>query len=303
MDRLAADRMFIAVMETGSFAAAARKLGTSSGQASKLVSALEAELGTRLMNRTTRALAPTELGQTYFAQIRNIVGDLDALDQTLRDAGEAPRGRLRLSAPLSLGTIQLTRALNDFALTFPGIEMDVSFTDRYVNLVDEGFDAAIRVGTPADSSLIARKLGRVRIITLASPEYLACNGPVETPDALTRHACILDTNLREPTHWRFADRSVIVSGRLRYSNGVACLLAAEQGLGIARVPGFAALPSIAEGRVRELLTDYEPAPMGVFAMYPAGRHLPRKVRLLIDYLSDDFIRHDPLLVLPDRMPG
>lgn len=295
MDRLAADRMFIAVMETGSFAAAARRLGTSSGQASKLVSGLEAALGTRLLNRTTRALAPTELGQSYFAQIRNIVADLDALDQSLHEAGAEPRGRLRLTAPIWLGTMQLARALNDFAAAYPGIELDVSFTDRVVNLVDEGMDAAIRVGNPANSSLIARRLGSVRILTLASPAYLARHGAPATPEALTGHECILDTNRDEPTHWRFGARTVVVAGRIRYSNALACLMAAEHGLGIARVPAFAAQPSLDAGRVVILLEADEPPPLGIFAMYPAGRHMALKVRLLIDFLARDFGEIDPFL--------
>ncbi|MCB1389806.1 MAG: LysR family transcriptional regulator [Rhodobacteraceae bacterium] len=288
MDRLAADRMFIAVMETGSFAGAARKLGTSAGQASKLVSALEGELGTRLLTRTTRALAPTELGQSYFARIRDIHADLDALDESLRDAGETPRGRLRLTAPISLGTLDLARALNDFAAAYPGIGVDVAFTDRFVNLVDEGMDAAIRVGNPADSSLIARRLGQARIVMLASPDYLARNGAPATPEALLDHECIMDTTLRDPGHWRFGDRAVMVRGRIRYNSALACLLAAEHGLGIARVPGFTARASLAAGRVVALLQPYEPPPVGIFAMYPAGRHLPLKVRLLIDFLARAF---------------
>ncbi|WP_417628515.1 LysR substrate-binding domain-containing protein [Pararhodobacter aggregans] len=298
MDRLAADRMFIAVMETGSFAAAAHKLGTSAGQASKLVSALEGELGTRLLNRTTRALAPTELGQSYFAQIRNILGDLDTLDQSLRDAGEVPRGRLRLTAPMSLGTMQLARALNDFAAAYPGIELDVSFTDRFVNLVDEGMDAAIRVGHPADSSLIARRLGQTRILMVASPAYLTRHGRPETLEALAGHECILDTTLRDPALWRFGERTLTVRGRIRYSSALACLLAAEHGLGIARVPGFTAQASLAAGRVEVLLPETEPTPSGIFALYPAGRHLPVKVRVLIDFLSREFGDVDPFL--PDR---
>lgn len=293
MDRLAADRMFIAVMESGSFAAAARKLGTSAGQASKLISALEATLGTRLLNRTTRALAPTELGQSYFAQIRNIVGDLDALDRSLHEAGDAPRGRLRVSAPISLGTLQLARALNDFAAAHPLIELDVSFSDRFVNLVDEGFDAAIRVGNPTDSSLIARKLGSARFVVVASPGYLEQHGTPHHPEDLAEHDCILDTNLRDPSHWRFDGTVVVVKGRIRYSNPRACLLAAEHGLGIARVPGFAAQDTVLTGGVVTLLEDYEPAPGGIYALYPAGRHLPLKVRLLIDYLSREFGEVNP----------
>lgn len=290
MDRLAADRMFIAVMETGSFAAAARRLGTSAGQASKLISALETELGTRLLNRTTRALAPTELGQKYFAQIRNIVADLDALDQSLNEAGEAPRGRLRLSVPISLGTMQLAHALSAFAEAYPGIDLDVSFSDRFVSVVDEGFDAAIRVGHPVDSSLIARKLGSARLVTVASPGYLAARGRPATPEELGQHACILDTNTREPGLWRFASGTVAVRGRLRYSNALACLVAAEHGLGLARTPSFVARESLAAGRVERVLEAHDPPAAGIFAVYPAGRYMPLKVRVLIDFLASVLAR-------------
>jgi DNA-binding transcriptional LysR family regulator len=164
VDRLECDRMFVAVVESRSFTAAAARLGTSSGQASKLVSRLEVELGVRLLNRTTRALSETEAGRAYFERIRSILEEFESLDLAIRNVGQTPRGRLRLTAPLTFGTVELARALNDFAAYYPQIELDVSFSDRLVNLVDEGFDVAVRVGRPADTALIARKLCEVRIV-------------------------------------------------------------------------------------------------------------------------------------------
>src|SRR5690606_37786250 len=148
--------MFVAVMETGSFTAAAERLGTSSGQASKLVARLESTLGVRLLSRTTRAVSATEAGQAYFGRLRPLLEEFDALDAAIRDASHAPRGRLRLTAPLTFGTMEIAPALNAFAQKFPEIALDVSFTDRLVSLVDEGFDLAVRVGRPEDSSMIAR---------------------------------------------------------------------------------------------------------------------------------------------------
>ena len=148
MDKLEANRMFLAVMETGSFTAAAARLGTSSGQASKLVSSLENALGVRLLNRTTRAIAATEAGQAYFERMRALLDEFDGLEATIRDAAQEPRGRLRLTAPLTFGALALTQALSDFALAYPQIELDVNLSDRMVNLVDEGFDMAIRGGAP-----------------------------------------------------------------------------------------------------------------------------------------------------------
>lgn len=292
MDRLDCDRMFVAVMETGSFATAARRLGTSSGQASKLVSRLEADLGVRLLNRTTRALSPTEVGQAYFDRLRGILDEFDSLDALVKSSSTSPRGRLKLTAPLTFGIVQLVPALNDFACAFPDIELDVSFTDRVVNLVDEGFDAAIRAGRPVDSSLVARKLCGMTIIPVASPDYLAKHGTPARPADLATHDCIIDTNFRDPLQWRFTTPqgpvTVPLRPRLRYSNAEACLRAAEMGLGIANVPDFVAAASLAAGRSRPVLSGFAEDFGGIYALYPPGRHLAAKVRVLVDFLSDRY---------------
>lgn len=290
MDRLECDRMFVAVVETGSFTAAAARLGTSSGQASKLVSRLEAELGVRLLNRTTRAVSQTEAGLAYFERIRSPLGELESLDLAIRNVAQAPRGRLRLTAPLTFGTVELSHALNDFAAEYPEIELDVSFSDRVVDLVDEGFDMAVRVGRSSDSSLIARKLCDVRIVLVGSAGYLAEHGELAAPEDLARHACIIDTNFQEPGRWQFRGATgepitVPVSGRVRYSNAEACLTAAAAGLGLAYVPAFIARPAIAAGRVRALLAGFETEPLVVCALYPHSRHLAAKVRALVDFLA------------------
>ena len=203
MDRLDCDRMFVAVLESGGFSRAAARLGTSSGQASKLVSKLEADLGVQLLNRTTRALSPTELGQAYFEQIKRLLEEFDALDDSVRHASGKASGRLGLTVPMSFGTAQLAPVLIDFARAYPDIQLDVSFSDRVVNLVDEGFDVAVRVGNPSDTSLIARKLCPMRVVTAASPAYLGEKGEPLAPAQLADHDCIIDTNFREPLVWRF----------------------------------------------------------------------------------------------------
>lgn len=292
MDRLTCDRMFVAVMETGSFTAAADRLGTTSGQASKLVSRLEGALGVRLLNRTTRAVAPTEAGQAYFDRLRPLLDEFDSLDAALRDVTQAPRGRLRLTAPMTFGGLELTPILNDFALRWPDIELDVSFSDRVVNLVDEGFDMAVRVGRPADSSMIVRKLCDVRIVTVAAPDWLDRHGAPQTPQALADLPCILDTNFRDPGRWPYLQDGqpvmVPVRGRLRYSNAEACLNAAEAGLGLACVPSFVAAEALRAGRVRQVLRDFEAPPFGVHAVYPHSRHLAAKVRVLVDFLAERY---------------
>lgn len=292
MPRLEPDRLFVAIIETGSLAGAARRLGLSSGQASKLLARLESDLGVRLLNRTTRALAPTEVGQAYYDRIRSILDDLDTLDAEVQDRATTPRGRLRLTAPLTFGTLRLVPALNDFARAYPLIDLDISFTDRMVNLVDEGFDAAIRAGRVADSSLIARKLCDMRTILVAAPAYLAARGTPAHPADLTGHSAIIDTNFRDPLIWRFQEKgqplAIPLSPRLRYSNAEACLQAAEAGLGIAHVPDFVAGPSLAAGRTRSLLPDFAEPPGGIYALYPPGRHLAAKLRALVDFLADRF---------------
>ncbi|MDQ0512465.1 LysR family transcriptional regulator [Ancylobacter amanitiformis] len=294
MERLDCDRMLVAVLDTGSFVEAARRLGVSPGQASKLVSRLEADLGVQLIKRTTRALAPTEVGQAYCERMRLLLEEFDTLDASVRNASGAPAGRLRLTAPMSFGTIQLVPLLLAFADAFPDIQVEVNFSDRVVNLVDEGFDMAVRVGKPSDSSLISRKLCDARVVVVAAPAYLARRGVPARPEDLAAHECIIDENFRDPSNWRFTEPpsgspvTMAVTGRLRFSNGEACLAAAEAGFGIARVPNFIAGRSLREGRVQPLLAAWDDASIAIYALYPPARHLALKVRALVDFLAGSF---------------
>jgi DNA-binding transcriptional LysR family regulator len=294
LDRLECDRMFAAVIDTGSFAAAAARLGTSTGQASKLVSRLEKELGVQLIMRTTRALALSEVGRAYYERIKALIEDFDSLDASVRNASGVPSGRLRITAPVTFGTTQLTPVLISFAAAFPDIQLDVSFADRLINLVDEGFDAAIRIGQPADSSLIAKKLCAVRIVLVASPTYLETRNSPVAPSELADHHCVVDTNFSDPLSWRFKSSdgsqriSAEVKGRLHFSNAEACLAAADAGLGIARVPSFIAGDSLRAGSVRTVLNQFEDEPRGLYAVYPPARHLALKVRVLVDFLAAAF---------------
>ncbi len=289
MDRIDCDRMFVAVVDLGSFAAAARKLGTSSGQASKLVSRLESELGVQLLKRTTRALAPTEIGKTYHLRMKELLAEFDSLEASVRNASGLPAGRLRVTAPVTFGTGQLVPVLLDFARLHPQIQLDVSFNDRMANLVDEGFDLAIRIGQVPDSSLVARKLCETRMVLVASPGYLTMHPPPRQPADLLAHDCIIDTNSRDAHSWRFKDGEVhALNGRLAFSNADACLAAAEAGVGIAPVPSFVAGPLLREGRVIRVLPDYEAPGLPVHAVYPPARHLALRVRALVDYLAQAF---------------
>ncbi len=285
MDRLAADRMFVSVIRLGGFSAAAAHLGTSAGQASKLVSKLESHLGVRLLNRSTRALTLTAEGETYLTRIAPVLDELADLDAGLRDAGQTATGQLRLTAPLTFGTTQLVPALADFAKAHPGISLHVQFTDHMMGLAEHGFDAAIRVGNPPDSALIARKLGVMRIQIVASPGYLAAHGTPSVPDDLADHAIITDLNFARPDDWTFAGGRVIhLPGRLRFTNAEACVTTAIAGLGVTRVPDFASARAVRNGDLVEILRDHGDGQTAIQAITPAGRHMPSRLRRLIDFL-------------------
>lgn len=290
MDRLSADRMFLAVVRLGGFSAAAAQLGTSAGQASKLVSRLEAHLGARLLNRTTRALTLTAEGEAYFTRIAAILDEIDDLDDSLREAGRNPEGQICLTAPLTFGTAQLMPALADFARDHPGIALDVQFTDSIMRLADHGFDAAIRVGQPQDSVLKARKLGVMRIQIVAAPAYLDRRGTPRFPAELAGHDIVTDTNFPRPDDWAFRQDgqplSLSLPGRLRLANAEACVIAAIAGLGITRVPDFISAPAIRAGKLVSILADVVEGESGVYALTPAGRHMPSRLRLLLDFLRD-----------------
>jgi DNA-binding transcriptional LysR family regulator len=293
MDRLTCDRMFLAVIENGSFTAAAARMGISSGQASKLVARLESDLGVRLLNRTTRAVAPTEAGRAYAERLRPLLDEFEALDLAIRDAGEVPRGRLRLSVPLTFGRLELAPALNEFAARYPEIALDVAFSDRFVNLVDEGYDLAVRIGRLAESSLIVRRLCAVRIVVVGAPDYLARQGRPRVPEDVRHHACIIDTNYRDPDRWSFRTAggeigAVPVSGRLRYSSPEACVSAVEAGLGLACLPSFVVAAAVRTGRLETVLSGHEDEPIGLHVLYPHSRHLAAKVRVLVDFLAGRF---------------
>lgn len=288
MDRFDEINAFAAVADARSFTQGARRLGVSSAQASKLVARLENRLGARLLNRTTRDVSLTDTGRAYLERARGLLEDFEALEGSVRDQG-GPRGLLKISAPVSFSASQLTPALLDFAVAYPEVSLDVSSTDRMVNLVEEGFDVAVRIGDLADSSVIARKLAPVRMVTCASPAYLQAAGAPATPEDLVRHEAILDSNLRDPLLWSYGGPAgrdeVRVHGRLKFGGADACVAAARRGLGITRTPAFAAAEDLRAGRLTPLLCAYEPQVIHVHAVYPHGRHLAAKVRAFVDFLA------------------
>lgn len=288
MDRLDEIRAFAAVADARSFTQGARKLDVSGAQVSKLVARLENRLGARLLNRTTRDVSLTDTGQAYLERARDLLENFDALESSVRDQS-GPSGNLKVSAPVSFGKNQLTPALLEFARGCLAVSLDVTFSDRMVNLVEEGFDVAVRIGHLTDSSLVARRLAAVRMITCASPEYLAAAGIPRTLAEMGGHEAILDTNARDATLWRFGRRGEVqevrVHGRLKFNGAEACVEAAVKGFGVVRTPAFAAAEALRTGRLVPVLCDFEPEEIHVHVVYPHARHLAAKVRAFVDFLA------------------
>jgi DNA-binding transcriptional LysR family regulator len=291
MERLDDMRAFVVVAEGLSFAEGAKRLSISPAQISKLVARLEDRLGARLLNRTTRDVSLTDTGRAYLERARSLLDEFDALEASVREA-KGPSGLIRISAPVAFGTTQLSTALLDFAQSCPEIALEVAFTDRLANLVEEGLDLAIRIGRLADSSLIARRLAPVRVVTCAAPAYLERHGEPTHPKELAERDVILDLNASEPNLWAFGPpdgrTEVRVRGRLRFASADVCIAAARAGFGITRSPAFVAAEHLRSGALRTILQAYEPEPLHVHAIYPHARHLAPKVRAIVDFLVQRF---------------
>ena len=291
MDRLDEMAAFAAVADARSFTQGAKRMGVSGAQVSKLIARLEDRLGARLLNRTTRDVSLTDTGRAYLERARALLDDFETLEGSIRDES-GPRGLLRISAPVAFGRTQLDPALLDFAQQYPEVQIEVFYADRLVNLVDEGFDVGVRIGQLSDSSLIARRLAPVRMVTCASPAYLQAHGTPLTPGDLAAHEAIIDLNVREPYVWGFgADGECMearVHGRLRFASAEACLQAAERGFGIARAPAFVASERLREGVLTPFLCNFEAEMVHVHAVYPHAKHLAAKVRAFVDFLANRF---------------
>ncbi|MCX5517629.1 LysR family transcriptional regulator [Kaistia defluvii] len=297
MDTLTRMKTFVEVVEAGGFSAAARKMGRSKALISKYVRELEDELGARLLNRTTRTLSLTEVGQGYARDATEILQRIEDLQSSVGDAHAAPRGRLKVSAPRTFGDGELGRAIMEFVVSEPEISLELHLEDRFVDLVDEGFDVAIRISTLTDSSLIARRLASFRISAVASPAVLEQYGLPERPEDLSGKPCVIDSNVAYRTNWPFlidGERvTVPVKGRVEVDSPNAARLAALAGLGFAIVPHLVVKDDIEAGRLRVVLEAYEPASAAIHAVYPHRRHLSGKVRSFIDFLVKWFDKNGP----------
>jgi DNA-binding transcriptional LysR family regulator len=293
-DHLAAMAVFARVVEEESFTAAAGELGLSKSAVSKQVGRLEDRLGVRLLNRTTRRISLTEAGAAFYERCRRMVAEAEAAEDAVMHLASAPRGLLRINAPMSFGLQHVVPALPLFLDSYPELHVDLVLNDRYVDLVEEGFDMGVRIGRLADSSLIARRLASSRRLVVAAPRYLERQGWPRTPRDLRDHDCLIYAYQAERAgQWRFRGDDlpvhVEVAGRLRANNGDALREAAVAGLGIALMPTFIAGDDLRAGRLVHLLPGWREEGEGdVYAVYPASRNLSPKVRVFVDFLAGRF---------------
>lgn len=285
---LARIRAFIQVHDSGGFSAAAREFGRSKALLSKYVTDLEDYLGVRLMNRTTRKLSLTEAGLEYYQEASQLLQQLDELDATITDQTAEARGLLRVSAARNFGETRLAPALFKFISDNPEVTLDLRLEDRFVDLVAEGVDVALRISSMPDSSLIARKIASSPMLICGSPALIKKLGAPERAEAMRNMPCIIDTNIQGQANWRFVENgtanSIHVAGPVRVNSPIAAMNAAREGLGFARLPSYLADKEISEGRLIAVLQDSMPEPLSLQAVYPHRRHLAGKVRALIDHL-------------------
>jgi len=301
--------VFHCVIRHGSYAKAAEELGLTPSGVSRLVSRLEERLGARLVHRTTRKLSLTEAGATFHVRTAQVLVDLAEAEAEVQDVTLKPRGKLRMTAPVVFGQMYVAPLLPELFARFPDLTLDLSLADRFVDLVDEGLDLALRIGTLGDSRLIARRLCTNRRMLVASESYLRKRGVPQTPaDLASDHDCILFTGLARPREWNLrgpdGSISISVSGRLASNNVDAMIRAAKSGLGIALGATLAVDKALLAGELVRVLPDYEFEPTAIFAVYPSARQLSTKVRAAVDFFSESL--HDPPawdLRLDGRVPN
>jgi len=293
IDIAAGMRVFTAVVEAESFAGAAEKLELSRGMATRYVAQLEAHLGVRLLNRTTRSLSLTEAGSDFYQRAAQIINLIEDAEIAVAQAAAVPRGTLRVTCPPIFGTFHLDRAIVEFVQRYPGVDVDLSMSERLVDLVDEGVDLAIRVATKElASGLHARRIAPVRMVACASPVYLKKRGMPQSPEELVGHNCLFYAHSSYRNDWRFQrqgeKRTVRVSGNFRSNSGDVLMNAAIEGLGVIYEPTFMTYEALWQKRLVRILPDWEAEEFTLFTVYPNRKFLPPKVRSFIDFLAERF---------------
>jgi len=303
MDRLVSMAVFRKVAESGSFAAAARALNLSAPMATKHVARLEDWLGVRLLNRTTRRVTVTEAGTDFLGHCIEILDRLDEAEASASKTQSKPRGRLRINAPMSFGIRYLGEPIAQFLSLNPDVSVELTLNDRMVDMVEEGYDLLIRIGRLSNSSYVARRLARSRLVVCAHPDYLARRGTPQIPEDLNEHECLVYSLSSSGDIWGFTKgnqrRSIQVVPRLRANNGDVLGDAAMAGLGILRGPEFMHAEDILAGRLVEVLPDWRPEEASIHALYASSRGLPAKVRAFIDFLVEYFAQNPRWAELPN----
>ena len=299
MDRLTSLTTFVRVVECGGFSAAGRRLNMSTTMVSNHVQALEERLGARLLHRTTRKVSLTEVGKAYYDRCTQILADLKEADDIVGALQSTPRGTLRIYTATHLVPF-VAPAVTEFLASYPEVKIDLSMGEREIDMVDEGFDLAIRLTPPPESSAIVRHLATWRHVLCCSPAYLEKHGPPQQLSELANHNCVRHVLYPFGDDWHFLDpggapASVRISGNLITNSGETLRLAALQGIGIALAAGFLIADDLPTGRLVRLLPDYQPVEFAVNAMYPHRHHLSAKVRSFIDLLVRHSIMHQKLI--------
>jgi DNA-binding transcriptional LysR family regulator len=286
MDRIDAMNVFVAVADLQGFAPAARKLGLSTSAVTRMVAALEDKVGARLLQRTTRSVTLTDVGARYLVRARRILADIEEAEASTQAERTQPSGRLVVSAPVVFGRLHVGPLMTVYLERYPDVSGELRLSDRMVNLVDDGIDIAVRVGTLADSTLVARLVGNMRRLAVASPDYLERRGTPVKPADLAAHELIQFTSNSSLSDWRFLDGGEEIriphESRFATNSADAAFQHAEQGGGVALVLAYQAAEAIANGRLKVLLADYELPPLPVHLVYPTSRLLSAKVRAFVD---------------------
>jgi DNA-binding transcriptional LysR family regulator len=291
MDRLTSMNVFTKVVESGGFSAAGRRLNMSTTMVSNHIQALEEQLGARLLNRTTRKVSVTEIGQTYYERCSQILAEVAEADEAVGELQSTPRGVLRLNISPALPPV-IGRIIVEYLGLYPDVSVDMTATDRMVDLVEEGIDLSIRITPVAEQNLIARRLASYRHVVCGSPAYLAKHGTPKVPADLANHNCLHYEYSPFGMEWRFSsgrgEQSVRVSGNLRCNSSITLSDAAILGQGLILMPGFLVTQELRDGRLVSLLTDFLPNEFVINAFYAHRRHLSAKIRIFVDLLIDHF---------------
>ncbi len=296
MDRLEAIRLYLRVVEAGSFAAAARDAGIGQPAVSKQIAALERRYGAQLLRRTSRSLAVTEVGQAFYEAGVRLLDELEAAEALVRHGQTAPSGLVRVTTAPAFGRLRILPHLPVFFGCYPEIVIELNVSDRTINLVEEGVDLAVHIGPIADSSMVARRIATSRVVTVATPAYLAQHREPRSPSELEHHACIAFAPRHEPRAWTFRGKFGPVRhsprGPFRTADAEQIRAAALAGLGLAHAPDWLFEGDIAGGSLQRILVGYEPEPLAISTIHPGGRRLPAKVKVFIDFLADILSQRD-----------